>query len=209
MKRKRIAYIAAALSLVFMTACGSGNEAAGTRLKNTGAGVEDVLQERMEEEDETAAALTAGQDEEPPAEEAEETEETAAASESGDTEDTPAEGGAAEAEVVDVDLTVMSSTMVYSEVYNMMNSPDDYLGRKIKMKGLFSTYHDETTDKTYYACIIQDATACCAQGIEFEPEGDFDVPEEGSEICVSGVFDTYYEGEYKYCTLRLASLVDG
>ena len=28
----------------------------------------------------------------------------------------------------DVDLTVLSSTMVYSEVYNMMVSPDNYKG---------------------------------------------------------------------------------
>lgn len=30
---------------------------------------------------------------------------------------------------VDVDLTVLSSTMVYAEVYDMVNTPDNYLGK--------------------------------------------------------------------------------
>ena len=38
---------------------------------------------------------------------------------------------------VDVDLTRLSSTMVYSEVYNMMYAPDDYIGKTIKMTGQF------------------------------------------------------------------------
>lgn len=36
---------------------------------------------------------------------------------------------------LDVDLTTLSSTMVYSEVYNMMYEPDRYLGKRIKMNG--------------------------------------------------------------------------
>ena len=37
----------------------------------------------------------------------------------------------------DVDLTAMSSTMVFSQVLNMLVSPDDYIGKKIRMKGRF------------------------------------------------------------------------
>ena len=111
---------------------------------------------------------------------------------------------------VDVDLTVLSSTMVYSEVYNMMYYPENYIGKTVKMKGMYAGYHDESTDKYYHACIIQDATACCAQGIEFEPTDDYrypdDYPAEGQEVCVTGVFDTYKEGENIYCTLRNARL---
>ena len=80
------------------------------------------------------------------------------------------------------------------------------------MDGLFSRYHDEASDKDYYACIIQDATACCSQGIEFELTEGYsypeDFPEEGGEICVVGVFDMYREGEYTYCTLREGRLVE-
>ena len=42
---------------------------------------------------------------------------------------------------VDVDLTVLSSTMVYSEVYNMLyNDPAHYLGKTVKARGGFSIY---------------------------------------------------------------------
>ena len=109
---------------------------------------------------------------------------------------------------IDIDLTKLSKTMVYSEVLNMMQSPKKYIGKTIKMKGTCSIQDDAINQKTYYSCIIQDATACCAQGIEFELEGkDPKYPENYSEICVIGQFDTYTEGEYEYCTLRNAQLV--
>ncbi len=114
-------------------------------------------------------------------------------------------------EGVDVDLTALSSTMVYSEVYNMMMTPDDYLGKKVKMSGAFTYFKDENTGNEYYSCIIRDATACCAQGIEFVLAGEHkypaDYPEELAEITVVGTFDTYYEGQYRYCTLRNAELL--
>ncbi len=118
---------------------------------------------------------------------------------------------AAASSELDIDLTVMSGTMVYSEVYNMVSAPEDYIGKRIRMSGLFDVYYDEDSGDNYYACIIQDATACCAQGIEFELEGDYsypeDYPEIGSEICVEGVFDYYWDGGYAYCTLRGAEML--
>ena len=36
---------------------------------------------------------------------------------------------------VDLDLTSMSGTMVYSEVYNIMSNPDEYIGKTIRMNG--------------------------------------------------------------------------
>ncbi len=111
----------------------------------------------------------------------------------------------------DVDLTVLSSTMVYSEVFNMMVSPEKYIGKTIKMKGQFMSSYEEALDRHYFACIIQDATACCAQGIEFELAGNVrypeDYPEEGGIMCVVGVFDTYEEDGCGYATLRNARLV--
>ncbi len=74
---------------------------------------------------------------------------------------------------MDVDLTVLSSTMVYSEVYNMLyNDPAHYLGKTVKARGTFSIYQLVTDgvlqpDPVSYACIISDAAACCAEGMEF------------------------------------------
>ena len=106
-----------------------------------------------------------------------------------------------------VDLTVLSSTMVYAEVYNMVTAPEQYVGRTVRMKGTFSTYTDPGSGKVYFACIIADATACCSQGLEFELQNAADLsypadyPEEGTDITVTGTFRTYTEGNYLYCQL--------
>ena len=109
----------------------------------------------------------------------------------------------AEEAAVDIDLTKLSSTMVYSEVYNMMVSPDDYLGKSVRMNGTFA--YGEGDGRYYFACIISDATACCSQGIEFLLKDGRKFPSEypqaGTEITVVGIFDTYYEGTYRYCQL--------
>ncbi|MBR3305577.1 MAG: hypothetical protein IKI74_07115 [Christensenellaceae bacterium] len=106
----------------------------------------------------------------------------------------------------DVDLTALSSTMVYGEVYDMMVSPEDYVGKTIKMGGECYIFKDDSTGNVYYSCIIQDATACCSQGIEFILDDGYDMPgdypEKGDYVVIEGVFDTYYEGEQQYCTLR-------
>ena len=111
---------------------------------------------------------------------------------------------------VDIDLTKLSKTMVYSEVYNIMLKPEDYVGKTMRMGGEYYIFTDEVTGNRYFYCVIQDATACCAQGIEFILTDDYkypdDYPEEGTYLTVSGRFDTYMEGEYLYCTLRDAVL---
>lgn len=101
---------------------------------------------------------------------------------------------------IDIDLTQMSSTMVFSEVYNMMMTPEDYQGKVIKMKGQFLTDFDTANNKRYYACLILDATACCAQGLGFVPKDGYlypeDFPEPDGEITVTGTFDYFWENEY-------------
>ncbi|MCD7755695.1 MAG: hypothetical protein LUJ09_05105 [Firmicutes bacterium] len=115
---------------------------------------------------------------------------------------------ASDASAADVDLTSLSSTMVYAEVYNMLCAPEEYMGKTVRMAGAFAIY--EGDERNYYACIIADATACCSQGIEFVLEGDYsypeDYPELGTTITVTGVFDTYYEGQYQYVQLIHAEM---
>ena len=109
---------------------------------------------------------------------------------------------------VEIDMTEMNSTMVYTQVYDMLTSPDDYLGKTVKMNGAFSIY--QGAERNYYACIIKDATACCSQGIEFVLDGEHkypaDYPELGTDITVVGVFDTYFEGETQYVQLIHAQM---
>ncbi|WP_448901638.1 hypothetical protein [Eubacterium sp.] len=115
----------------------------------------------------------------------------------------------AEAKPVDLDLTELSRTVVYSEVYNMLITPDDYKGKIIKMKGQFNQYTDEEKGKIYNSVIIPDAAACCQQGLEFELSDKTNPNfEQNTEITVVGTFDTYSDGKYLYCYLKNAEIID-
>ena len=50
---------------------------------------------------------------------------------------------------VDIDLSRMSATMVYSMVYQMVTEPQKFIGKRIKMKGSFSSYYDEAVDRRF------------------------------------------------------------
>jgi len=216
--------IRALIPCILLTAviygCSNGSEAA-VRVENKSPGVEEVLEKGMAEADAGSTGEQTGESgeysltksldeyysEEKTGERKSGLNDGAPEPESFEDEKSALSG----TEGIDVDLTAISSTMVYSEVYNMMIDPEQYVGKKIKMRGLFSTYHDEASGKDYHACIIQDATACCSQGIEFELTDGYvypdDYPEVGGDITVVGTFDIYEEGEMKYCTLRNAELV--
>ena len=61
-----------------------------------------------------------------------------------------------------------------------------------------------------YACIIADATACCAEGMEFVLKDDLaypdDYPELGTEITVIGEFQSYEENGMTWYHLANARL---
>ena len=187
LERKGLPILLCLVLLLALAGCGSAG-AAGGKAAGQSAAVRDVLDAGMAAADDTPAPAA-----------------TPAPSPA------PTPAPPEEAEAVDVDLTVLSSTMVYAEVYNMVYHPENYIGKTVKMDGAFACYHDDATGADYFACIVQDATACCAEGIEFVLAGAHAYPEDypalDEEICVVGEFDTYLEGENCYCTLRNARLL--
>ena len=110
-----------------------------------------------------------------------------------------------------IDLTALNSVMVYTEVYNMMYYPENYEGKTVKAKGMFNYCEATEEEKSlygndyYFYTVIQDATACCQQGLEFVLKDDPGFPEGypkmGEEVTVLGRFETYYEGETMYAHL--------
>ena len=115
---------------------------------------------------------------------------------------------------VDVDLTALSGVMVYAEVYKMMVSPDDYIGKIVKIRGPYYAAYYDVTDRYYHYVIIEDATACCQQGLAFVWDGDHtypdDYPEENKEIEVVGVFGSYEElgNTYYYLAVNELSILE-
>lgn len=108
---------------------------------------------------------------------------------------------------IDIDLLSMSNTMVYTVVYSIVVSPEEFVGKTIRMRGQSLNYRDETTGTVYHSCVIQDATACCSQGIEYVLTNSGNYPaKDGEEITVTGKLETYSVGDFLYCTLKNATI---
>ena len=196
------------VAFYLVSLCACGDQKVQSKSKQDSA-TKQVVQEQMANATgETSAPPTAIPEQQPASEESvSEPEQTQPA------EALPDDEPSQSASNLDVDLTTLSSTMVYSEVYNMMYEPDRYVGKRIKMDGQFAVYEDSNTGAVYTACIIMDATACCSQGLEFVLAGEKtypdDYPELDSEITVTGTFQLYDENGATYCHLVDAEMADG
>ena len=93
---------------------------------------------------------------------------------------------------IDLDLTKMSATMIYSTMFDMLVMAEDYVDKNIKVKGWFETYTDPQTAELYYAVVVPDATACCQQGLEFVWPGNHtypdDFPQPGEDVTITGFY---------------------
>jgi len=187
-KIKPLILTALMISYILLQLCGcSGSNSVSHGGGNTSKTVTDVLNSEM--------AANDSQDTE-----------TETESETEEESITQEESIAFATEGVDLDLSVLSGNMVYTQVYNLLVYPDDYIGKTIRMSGEMSVLELEETGKTYYSCLIYDATACCAKGIEFVL-ADGNYPESGTPIIVQGTFDTYLENGNTYIQLIDAKLI--
>lgn len=110
-----------------------------------------------------------------------------------------------------VDLTELSGTMLYSELANILYyDPDSYFGKTIKMTGRFGVYEQLDGNgnpipdtPVQVVCVVTDATACCAQGLEFVCKDDKtypdDYPARGADITVTGEFESYQDADGITC----------
>ena len=111
---------------------------------------------------------------------------------------------------VDLDLTKMSATMIYSTIFDMLIMPEDYVEKIIKVKGRFETYMDTKSGELYYAVLVPDATACCQQGLEFVWKGNHtypdDFPKPGQDITVTGIYKMIENDGVTYTYLEANSV---
>ena len=111
---------------------------------------------------------------------------------------------------VDLDLTKMSATMIYSTIFDMLIMPEDYVEKIIKLSGWFETYTDPQTGEMYYAVVVPDATACCQQGLEFVWKGNHaypdDFPKPGQNITVTGIYKMIENDGVTYTYLEANSV---
>lgn len=198
--KKLMKYMVLFLCILLMTGC-SNKKSVGGKNIITANSVNKIINEQINNENKDKT--TDNENLSPSDELSKETESTIK-----DTEDIQKTKG-----IVDYDLTQMSSDLVYATVYQMMVTPEEYEGKMFRIDGNFYATYYEATKKYYFYCVIQDATACCAQGMEFVwgdgthiyPE---EYPEDNAEIVVEGIFETYREegDDNLYCRLSDATL---
>ena len=106
---------------------------------------------------------------------------------------------------VDVDLTQISDTVRFAELYNITLDPKSHEGKTIRMSGQFREFPYLEGGQTYYAVVVHDAGACCIHGLEvvLDEESTASYPENDSMVTVEGTLETYESGTIVYSRLRV------
>ena len=108
----------------------------------------------------------------------------------------------AEEHVDEIDLTMMSPTMLFAEVVNMTRTPKKYDGATVTLRGgLMILAVDLETGVGSYSCYVEDATKCCQRGIGFtidRPLEDTSILVEGSEVIIRGTLEIYEAGGHNF-----------
>ena len=210
---KRIICIICAGVILALTGCGSDNSGANKDAKNVNdlfsSSAKDTStseatnssDEKLTSDTQTSAAVS----EEKTTSKSEGETQTDVSSES-----TSAGSDTQAYDKIDTDLSAMSDTMAYAELVNMVNEPDKYNGKVVKIKGVFAVASENGNN--YFACMLTDATACCSQPLEFvlsdkSLKYPADYPSVDSLITVVGKFGTYNEGANVYYRLSEAQLM--
>ena len=98
-----------------------------------------------------------------------------------------------------LDLTSFGDVMVYGIIVDMLTDPEDYVGRTVKVNGLYEPFFSEDTERYHHFVKIVGSATCCPQFLEFKwNEGNTpdDYPETGTEIEMVGIFGTYNEAMF-------------
>lgn len=204
---RRIVLVLTLLNLILLSACAKGKYASN-KLADKNNKVANVVNEQIKKEESKVNTNNSEVDE--TKESISETKESNATKSSNKGNETTDK---AKDTSVDYDLTTMNSDMVYASVYQLMVDPETYVGKTFKMQGTYYSTFYEPTNKYYHYVIIEDAAACCAQGLEFVwGDGSHVYPDEypanESRVEVSGTFETYKEGEDErlYCRIVNATM---
>ena len=97
--------------------------------------------------------------------------------------------------------------MFISQVNDIYINKEDYLGKTIKIEGIFSEYYYDVTDKTYYY-VMRYGPGCCGDdgNVGFEVLWEQTYPKLNDWVEAVGVLELYQEMDSEYLRLRLTSL---
>ena len=91
--------------------------------------------------------------------------------------------------VRDMDLTRLSSAIVYAQVYNMLMEADNFNGVHVKMNGIFYENTDSEKGSLFQCVLVKDSTGCCSVGFDvLKGNESIKFPANLTEVQVEGTF---------------------
>ncbi|MDR1930226.1 MAG: hypothetical protein LBQ44_06290 [Treponema sp.] len=103
----------------------------------------------------------------------------------------------------------ITEKMFIAQTNDVYLNPEDYLGKTIKLEGLFKTETYTDLSKTY-CFVLRFGPGCCGNdgsaGFEVIWSGDHPYPKEDAWVEAEGVLSTYEEEGYPYLYLALSQL---
>ena len=112
------------------------------------------------------------------------------------------------AQAVGGDVVELTEKMYVTYLNEIYANTQDYLGRTIRLQGMFTAIFYEPTDTTYYY-VYRIGPGCCGNdgsmaGFEFTWDGE--MPNENDWIEVTGVLGEYEIDGLSYLTLNASSV---
>lgn len=89
---------------------------------------------------------------------------------------------------VDIDMTLLSNTMAFSLLNQIMYNSNVYTDSSMKIKGLYLNQYLIDYDEYIHYIILPDDSYCCQGYIEIKLPSGVDWPEIGEEIMIIGDF---------------------
>lgn len=102
------------------------------------------------------------------------------------------------------DVIEIKERVFVSLINDIYLNAEDYVGKKIRLQGVFEKIRDEDT-KAYFYSITRQGPGCCGSDLNpgFEVIWDKKYPRHGSWVDATGVLEIYDKG---YVRLRLTEL---
>ena len=104
---------------------------------------------------------------------------------------------------MDVDLTLVNPMMVYTQVFYMIQKPQDYAGQVIRLAGTCTVTKNRYTQERHFNCNVSDSQGCCSTMIRFNlADSALLPPKNGEAITIRGHFELVTEGGKSFGVLQ-------
>jgi len=111
----------------------------------------------------------------------------------------------AQEEKIDLDLTMMSETMVYGIMFDVIASPERYVGQRMRLPGEYEGFKDAVTGEVEHTIIFFDSSGCCEVDMNFTLDETYvypqDYPRSGRKMTLVGVLSIVGEGKDAVCRI--------